>query len=151
MCQQTYKYQARAKPTKNNLFTMDTLTGFPLLFQQFKALFKKNFLLSWKHKTATFLQLFSSLFFILLMFIIKLAIDARFSSSTDYTTVRDPRSLVSPSIPPCEDKFYVDIPCIDFVWSGNDSVRVQRIVSAIMQNNPGRAIPSNKVQKVLIE
>ncbi|XP_044477584.1 ABC transporter A family member 2-like [Mangifera indica] len=124
---------------------MDTLTGFPLLFQQFKALFKKNFLLSWKHKTATFLQLFSSLFFILLMFIIKLAIDARSSSSTDYTTVRDPRSLVSPSIPPCEDKFYVDIPCIDFVWSGNDSVRVQRIVSAIMQNNPGRAIPSNKV------
>lgn len=85
------------------------------------------------------------------MFIIKLAIDARSSSSTDYTTVRDPRSLVSPSIPPCEDKFYVDIPCIDFVWSGNDSVRVQRIVSAIMQNNPGRAIPSNKVQKVLIE
>lgn len=151
MCQQTYKYQAKAKPTKNNLFTMDTLTGFPLLFQQFKALFKKNFLLSWKHKTATFLQLFSSLFFILLMFIIKLAIDARSSSSTDYTTVRDPRSLVSPSIPPCEDKFYVDIPCIDFVWSGNDSVRVQRIVSAIMQNNPGRAIPSNKVQKVLIE
>ncbi|KAJ0048785.1 hypothetical protein Pint_15238 [Pistacia integerrima] len=124
---------------------MSTLTGFPLFFQQFKALFKKNFLLSWKHKTATFLQLFSSLFFILLMFIIKLAMDARFSSSTEYSTVRDPKPLVSPSILPCEDKFYVNLPCIDFVWSGNDSVRVQRIVSAIMKNNPGRAIPSNKV------
>ncbi|KAJ0106704.1 hypothetical protein Patl1_17825 [Pistacia atlantica] len=140
-----YKNQTKPKPTKSNPFTMSTLTGFPLFFQQFKALFKKNFLLSWKHKTATFLQLFSSLFFILLMFIIKLAMDARFSSSTEYSTVRDPKPLVSPSILPCEDKFYVNLPCIDFVWSGNDSVRVQRIVSAIKKNNPGRAIPSNKV------
>lgn len=126
---------------------MNLQRGFPLLLllQQFKALLKKNLLLSWRHKTATFVQLFSSLIFILLIYCIQEAIEARLSVSTAFKTVLDPRPLVSPPIPPCEDKFYIKSPCFDFLWSGNDSLKVQRIVSSIMRNNPGRDIPSSKV------
>lgn len=95
---------------------MNFQRGFPLLLllQQFKALLKKNLLLSWRHKTATFVQLFSSLIFILLIYCIQEAIEARLSVSTAFKTVLDPRPLVSPPIPPCEDKFYIKSPCFAF-------------------------------------
>ncbi|OVA09055.1 ABC transporter-like [Macleaya cordata] len=120
--------------------------GLPLLFQQFKALLKKNLLLSWRNKRATFMQLFSSLFFIFLIFVIEKAISSRFKDSTAYENVFDPEALISPAIPPCEEKFYVKLPCYDFVWSGNRSPRIQSIVNNIMANNPGRPIPAEKVR-----
>lgn len=126
--------------------TMENLnSGLTLLLQQYKALVKKNLLLSWRNKRATFLQLFSSLFFIFLIFCIQKAVDARFGSSTAFKSVSDPKPLAAPPIPPCEDKFYTKLPCYDFVWSGNSSARVRRIVDAIRSNNPGRPIPTNKV------
>ncbi|CAM8980055.1 unnamed protein product [Rhodiola kirilowii] len=120
--------------------------GLPLLSQQFTALFKKNLLLSWRSKRATFLQLFSSLFFIFLIFCIEKAIESRNASSTASMNLFDPEPLVMPPIPPCEEKFYVKKPCYDFVWSGNASARIGRIVEGIMKNNPGRPIPSGKVK-----
>ncbi|WCJ35971.1 ABC transporter A family member 2 [Euphorbia peplus] len=127
---------------------MDTemVSGFGLVIQQFNALFKKNLLLSWRNKIATFLQLFSSLFFIFLLFVIEKALNASNSGTTAYQTIRDPQALVSPAIPPCEEKLYVKKPCFDFVWSGNGSVRVNRIVNSILANNPHRPIPSDKVK-----
>lgn len=119
--------------------------GMQLLHQQFTALFRKNLLLSWRNKRAMFLQLFSSFFFILLIFCIEEAMKASEASSTAYKNVTDPTLLVWPPILPCEDKFFVKLPCYDFVWSGNHSRRVTEIVSAIMANNPGRPIPNNKV------
>nr|XP_027125264.1 ABC transporter A family member 2-like [Coffea arabica] len=125
---------------------MELQSGFPLLIQQFKALFKKNFLLSWRSKRSTFVSLFSSLFFIFLLFCIQKAIDARYSGNTNFKNVFDPKPLAGPPIPPCEDKFYAKLPCYDFLWSGNDSQRIAGIVQKIMDNNPGRPIPSTKVQ-----
>ncbi|XP_030937865.1 ABC transporter A family member 2-like isoform X2 [Quercus lobata] len=124
---------------------MNLQRGFPLLWQQYTALLKKNMLLSWRNKRSTFLQLFSSFFFIFLIFCIQKAIEARFDSSAAFQSVTDPATLVSPPIPPCEDKFYVKIPCYDFVWSGNDSTMAQGIAAKIMANNPGRPIPLTKV------
>ncbi|URD75956.1 ABC transporter [Musa troglodytarum] len=92
------------------------------------------------------LRLFSSLFFIFLMFWMDKAIKSRFSTTTAYINVHNPEPLVDPPIPPCEDKFFVKTPCYDFLWSGNDSARVADIVSAIMKNNPGREIPTDKVK-----
>ncbi|WZY72414.1 hypothetical protein YC2023_004654 [Brassica napus] len=63
---------------------------------------------------------------------------------SDHVNITDPKALASPPIPLCEDKFYAKLPCYDFVWSGNQSRRVSDIVSAIMANNPGRPIPTNK-------
>ncbi|KAL7222981.1 hypothetical protein ACSBR1_024627 [Camellia fascicularis] len=125
---------------------MELQRGFPLLLQQFKALFTKNIILSWRSKRSTFLQLFSSLFFIFLIFCIQKAMDARFSSTSTYKHVFDPKPIVSPPIPPCEDKYYVKLPCFDFVWSGNDSAKIGSIVTRIMTNNPGRPIPLDKVK-----
>ncbi|KAH0934897.1 hypothetical protein HID58_012014 [Brassica napus] len=120
--------------------------GMPLLYQQFTALFKKNLLLSWRNKSATCLHLFSSFFFIFLIFCIQEAMKASDVSSSADVNITDPKASASSPIPPCEDKFYVKLPCYDFVWSGNQSRRVSDIVSAIMANNPGRPIPTNKVK-----
>ncbi|KAG2241227.1 hypothetical protein Bca52824_096788, partial [Brassica carinata] len=83
---------------------MTLIEGMPLLYQQFTALFKKNLLLSWRNKSATCLHLFSSFFFIFLIF------------------------------------------CIQEAMKASDSRRVSDIVSAIMANNPGRPILTNKVK-----
>ncbi|KAI3970659.1 hypothetical protein MKX01_024306 [Papaver californicum] len=125
---------------------VEVLRGVPLLYQQYKALLKKNLLLSWRNKRSTFMQLFSSLFFIFLIFAIEKAIKSRFSGASTYKNVVDPEALVSPSIPPCEDKFYIKQPCYDFIWSGNGSPRIDEIVSKIRSNNPGRPIPIDKVR-----
>lgn len=124
---------------------MDSRRGFRLLIQQYEALMKKNLLLSWRNKRATFLQLFSSLFFLFLIFCIQKAIETSYSSTSIYESIPDPDPLVSLPIPPCENKFYIKYPCYDFIWSGNGSARIRSIVSAIMVNNPGRPIPSSKV------
>ncbi|XP_077245815.1 ABC transporter A family member 2-like [Tasmannia lanceolata] len=125
---------------------MELQSGFSLFLQQFRALFKKNLLLSWRHKRSTTLQLFSSLFFIFLIFCIEKAVNSRLSSTTSYDNIFDPEALISPPIPPCEDKFLIRVPCFDFVWSGNSNARIGTIVRRIMANNPGRAIPSSKVK-----
>ncbi|KAL0689794.1 hypothetical protein Bca4012_089472 [Brassica carinata] len=66
--------------------------------------------------------------------------------SSEHLNITDPKALASHPIPPCDDKFNTKFPCYDFVWSGNQSRRVSDIVSAIMANNPGRPIPTNKVK-----
>ncbi|KAL0416478.1 UNVERIFIED_CONTAM: ABC transporter A family member 2 [Sesamum latifolium] len=124
---------------------MELQRGFHLLVQQYKALFFKNLLLSWRNKRATFLQLFSSLFFIFLIFCIQKAVESRYGSSSSFQSETDPKPLVAPPIPPCEDKYYTKLPCFDFVWSGNDSPRIGDIVRRIRENNPGRPIPEDKV------
>ncbi|KAL5544416.1 hypothetical protein UlMin_008200 [Ulmus minor] len=125
---------------------MKLQSGFPLFLQQFKALLWKNLLLSWRNKRVTFLQLFASFFFVFLIFCAQKSIEARFSSSTSNKRVIDPDPVVSPPIPRCEDKYYIKLPCYDFIWSGNGSVRIRSIVNAIMANNPGMPIPSSKVK-----
>ncbi|KAJ6374152.1 hypothetical protein OIU78_029789 [Salix suchowensis] len=125
---------------------MELVQGFPLLYQQFTALFKKNLLLSWRNKSASFLQLFSSFFFMFLLFGIEKATESRTKSTTGFKTVTNPQPMWEPPIPPCEDKFYVKMPCFDFVWSGNDSTRISNIVTAIMNNNPNRQIRPDKVK-----
>ncbi|KAJ6676813.1 ABC TRANSPORTER A FAMILY MEMBER 1-RELATED [Salix viminalis] len=130
---------------------MELVKGFPLLYQQFTALFKKNLLLSWRNKSASFLQLFSSFFFMFLLFGIEKATESRTKSSTGFKTVTNPQPMWEPPIPPCEEKFYVKMPCFDFVWSGNDSTRIRNIVTAIMNNNPNRQIRSDKVKSFRTE
>ncbi|KAF3783029.1 ATP-binding cassette sub-family A member 3 [Nymphaea thermarum] len=122
------------------------LEGFPLFMQQFTALLKKNFLLSWRKKRATSLVLMSSFIFMFIIFCSEEAYRSRLSSTTYYDNALDPPPLVSPPIPPCEEKITIKLPCFDFAWSGNGSKRISAIVHSIMKNNPGRPIPSHKVK-----
>ncbi|KAI0515529.1 hypothetical protein KFK09_008194 [Dendrobium nobile] len=128
---------------------MELQRGAQLFWQQFNALMKKNKILTWRHKRSAFLQLFSSFFFILLIFCIDKAVRSRFSFFTAFDSVLDPKAVVSPPIPPCEEKFFIKEPCFDFVWSGNSSARIRGIAAAIMRNNPGRPIPSYKVKSFI--
>ncbi|KHN30817.1 ABC transporter A family member 2 [Glycine soja] len=110
-----------------------TLTGISLVALQFKALLKKNLLLSWRNKRASLLQLLSPLIFIFLIFAIDKAIKAQTSTSSSYKSVTDPPMEPSPPITPCED-------------NGHASPTFQTIVARIMNNNPGRPIPPSKVK-----
>ncbi|XP_059299913.1 ABC transporter A family member 2-like isoform X1 [Lycium ferocissimum] len=125
---------------------MELQSGFSLFWQQTIALLKKNFLLSMRSKRATFLQLFSSLFFLGLLLGIQKAMDFRSKHPSAIGAVNDPQPLTNPAIPPCEHKFFIKRPCYDFVWSGSGNKRIESIVSGILVNNPGRPIPSTKVK-----
>ncbi|XP_009629715.1 ABC transporter A family member 11-like [Nicotiana tomentosiformis] len=125
---------------------MELQRGFSLFWQQTIALLKKNFLLSMRSKRATFLQLFSSLFFLGLLFGIQKAMDFRSKHPSAIGAVNDPQALTNPPIPPCENKFFIKRPCYDFVWSGSGNRRIESIVTGILTNNPGRPIPPTKVK-----
>lgn len=125
---------------------MDLQSGFRLLLHQFTALLKKNFLLSWRKKRASLLQLLSPLLFMFLIFVIDRAIKARFAASTAEKSITDPQPRPFLPITPCEEKFFVRLPCYDFVWSGNGNSAIKTIVDRIMANNPGRPIPPTKVR-----
>ncbi|XP_078428107.1 ABC transporter A family member 2-like [Wolffia australiana] len=124
---------------------MELLQGFPLFRQQLGALIRKNATITWRSKRSAFVQIFSSIFFIFIIFLVDKATRSRLADTTAFKNVFDPEALVDPPIPPCEDKFYVKNPCYDFVWSGNESSRIKKIVDSIMVNNPGRPIPADKV------
>jgi hypothetical protein len=124
---------------------MEVRSGGELAKQQYLALLRKNAILTWRNKSSAFLQLFSSLFFIFLMFCIDRA------SHMPQGAIETPAQLsLDLPIPPCEDKFFIELPCFDFLWSGNSSARVAAIVKSIMNNNPRRPIPANKVALHLI-
>lgn len=120
---------------------MKLQSGMPLLYQQYKALLRKNLVLAKRNMSYTLIKLFSSCFFLLLLFCIEKILKA----SSAGEAVVDPKPLVSPPIPPCEDKFHIKTPCFDFLWSGRGSAQIKNIVTGIMVNNPGRPIPSKKV------
>ncbi|KAL6646412.1 hypothetical protein ACP70R_018020 [Stipagrostis hirtigluma subsp. patula] len=125
---------------------MELLSGGALAWQQYRSLLRKNATLTWRHRRSAALQLFSSLVFIFLIFCIDRAVRSRFSYTTAYRNVPDPEPLVAPPIPPCEDKFFINSPCYDFLWSDGGSARVGALVDAIRRNNPGRPIPPEKVK-----
>ncbi|KAE8693904.1 hypothetical protein F3Y22_tig00110788pilonHSYRG00077 [Hibiscus syriacus] len=108
--------------------------GIGLLGLQFKDLLKKNLM----NKRSTFIQLFSSLFFIFLLFGIDRATHAQNGNTTTYEDIRDPKPLVAPAIPPCEDKYFVKLPCYNFVWSGNESRAVDRITNSTAMSRRGQ-------------
>ncbi|MCL7043833.1 hypothetical protein MKW94_026562 [Papaver nudicaule] len=120
--------------------------GIPLLIQQFNALLKKNILLSWRNRKSFVGQLLSPVVFILLLVGVDKVLNSGVGSSQTIDVYYPEPLIIDPPIPPCENKFYIQLPCYDFAWSGNQSPKIQSIVEKIMLNNPGRPIPSNKVK-----
>ncbi|XP_075518417.1 ABC transporter A family member 11-like [Primulina tabacum] len=122
---------------------MEMQTGFPLLMQQTTALLKKNYILCLRQKIITFIQLFASIIFMALVFGIT-EMNKYSEKKPTMGAAHDPKPVTDMSIPPCEDMFFIKVPCYDFVWSGGGSRRIDSIVSRIMANNPGRPIPFDK-------
>lgn len=134
-----------------SIVLLNNINGFQLLYQQYACLLKKNLLLAWRNKRATFLQLFSSVFFIFLMFAIGKANHSRLMNSKGRREDIHPKpTLLSPPIPPCEHMLFNYVkhghpPCYDFIWSGSRSPKLAQIVAGILNNNPGRPIPMDRV------
>lgn len=117
------------------------LSGWALFWQQTKALMLKNALLAWRNKPSTLLQLFSSFFFILLIFALRQALLAAFSGTTLQRTITDPPATPIAPIPPCQAGYFMQNPCYDFVWAANFSDPIQLdLIKNISANNPGRPI-----------
>ncbi|GMH31524.1 hypothetical protein Nepgr_033367 [Nepenthes gracilis] len=122
-------------------------SGVALFWRQFRALLKKNALLAWRNKKVTSAFLLCPFVALLLAFVLEKADQASAGlSSAGRKEIRDPKSLMFPPIPRCEDKFYIREPCYDFAWSGNSSATIREIVARLMASNPGRPIPSSKVK-----
>ena len=125
---------------------MQLQSGMPLLMQQCKALGKKNMWVAGGNKMALFQLFFISFLFIFLMFAMDKINNAITKAGESFRDVPEPHyKLLSQPIPPCEE-FSVARPCYDFVWSGQSTPRIQRIIDGIMANNPGRPIPPSKVR-----
>ncbi|GJP41806.1 hypothetical protein CLOM_g1449 [Closterium sp. NIES-68] len=119
--------------------------GIKLFFQQFKALMIKNALLAWRNRTATFLQLCSSFFFILLVFIVDVSIKAALTNYTEFRDTATPKVVEVQPIMACQNAMNIVKPCYDFLWSGNNSRIITSLVQNISANNPGRPIPPSSI------
>ena len=69
--------------------------------RQILALTRKNFILAYRNRTATFLRIFSSFFFILLIYLVNVGLKARFSADPFFTNYPNPPRTVIPGIPAC--------------------------------------------------
>jgi hypothetical protein len=84
--------------------------------RQIMALTRKNFILAYRNRTATFLRIFSSFFFVLLIFLVNIGLKARFSADPYFKDFPSPPRTVIPGIPDCISKTGVTS-CITFAYA----------------------------------
>ena len=80
------------------------------------ALLQKNFILAYRNRTATFLRVFSSFFFILLIYLVNIGLKARFSADSYFRDYPDPPRTVVQGIPSCVKKSGVSSACVTFAY-----------------------------------
>eukprot|EP00292_Cryptomonas_paramecium_P009764 CAMPEP_0113688986 /NCGR_PEP_ID=MMETSP0038_2-20120614/16872_1 /TAXON_ID=2898 /ORGANISM="Cryptomonas paramecium" /LENGTH=247 /DNA_ID=CAMNT_0000609925 /DNA_START=65 /DNA_END=804 /DNA_ORIENTATION=+ /assembly_acc=CAM_ASM_000170 len=85
--------------------------------RQILALTKKNFILAYRNRTATFLRVFSSFFFILLIFLVNEALKGRFAADPYYKDYPNPPRTVLDGIPDCTRQASNDNQCYIFGYT----------------------------------
>jgi hypothetical protein len=148
------------------------------VYRQTIALLMKNYTLAISNRTTTFLRIFSSAFFILLIFLVNEGLKARFAVETFFKDLPNPDTKAIDPIPACTPK-YGKSDCITLVYSPapydsfvpsqdylslaafNASVqctvtdlacaemfRVHKIVRGIMKNNGRSAFSNESVNEI---
>jgi hypothetical protein len=84
--------------------------------RQIFALMRKNFILAYRNRTATFLRIFSSFFFILLIFLVNEGLKARFAIDPYYKDYPQPPREPIEGIPACTPKAGAKV-CNTFVYT----------------------------------
>ncbi len=84
--------------------------------RQIYALLIKNYILCYRNRTATFLRIFSSLFFILLIFLVNEGLKARYATESFYKDYPNPPRKVIEGIPACVRKASSSF-CVTFVYA----------------------------------
>ena len=114
--------------------------------KQLAALAWKNVLLFWRNKVASALQVFGSLFFVLLIFAVNEALVSQRQNESDFRRITNPEPELVNHIPDCSEQTYIiDDPCYTFLYSPNNSEVVDRIVQAVRENNVP-VIPPSRVR-----
>jgi hypothetical protein len=76
---------------------------------------KKEYILAYRNRTATFLRLFSSFFFVLLIYLVKEGLSARYSLDPYFKDYPEPSRQVIEGIPPCVPKLGSST-CFTFIY-----------------------------------
>ena len=84
--------------------------------RQIYALLIKNYILCYRNRTATFLRVFSSLFFILLIFLVNEGLKARYATESFFKDYPNPPRKVIEGIPACVRKAGSAF-CITFAYA----------------------------------
>ena len=84
--------------------------------RQIFALTRKNFILAYRNRTATFLRIFSSFFFILLIFLVNEGLKARFAIDPYYKDYPQPPRQPIEGIPACTPKVGSKV-CYSFAYT----------------------------------
>jgi hypothetical protein len=113
---------------------------------QFPALLWKNLLVQWRNWRATVLRILAPFFFMLLLYLVNVALVADNPKRPYALENRNPAVDPVGGLPPCEDNPLGRTPCWDFFWTPNTSTVVRdELVQRMMQLNPGRSIDATRV------
>jgi len=114
---------------------------------QFTALTYKTTLVYGRNFRSTILRILSPLFFMLLLYLVNIAIRTDNPYLDAFVKTTDPQVSQVDPIPACSESSFVKYPCYDFVYSpaNNTNPKIDAIVNAIKKNNPGRVIDDDAV------
>ena len=101
--------------------------------QQFRALFWKNVLVSWRNWKATLVRLAAPFIFLLLVWLIDKALQANERATEDTKIRRHPEAEAVTDIPRCEEDLYIRGNCLSFLYSvtASDDVSHDEAVKTI--------------------
>jgi hypothetical protein len=110
-----------------SMFLMFLVTGVSVVVKEDKSFFSdvprqiyalliKNYILCYRNRTATFLRIFSSLFFILLIFLVNEGLKARYATESFFKDFTNPPRKVIEGIPACVRKAGSPF-CITFAYA----------------------------------
>ncbi|KAF8059445.1 ABCA9 [Scenedesmus sp. PABB004] len=104
--------------------------------RQTGALFVKNVLVAWRNRWATAIRLLAPLLFLALALLVQevMGVNARRTGRIRDAPVSEPVGIGP--IPACSSELFIHTkPCLDFIYTPNDTDAVQAIVSSIQRNN----------------
>lgn len=115
-------------------------------WDQLTILIYKQTLVYARNLRSTLLRLLAPFFFMFLLWLLNLAVQANSVAYDALVNVPAPSVETVASIPDCStDTFIKGFPCYDFIYSPNNSKTVGTVVDGMRNNNPGRVIPSSAV------
>jgi hypothetical protein len=114
-------------------------------WDQSTALIYKQLLVYGRNTRATILRLLAPLFFMLLLWLLNIAIRSDNQAISAFEDNPNPKIDVVGPIPTCDDDSFIIQPCWDFVYSPNTSDIANSIAANMRAYNPGRPISEGSV------
>jgi len=95
---------AAAPSTRGGVGVVGHQSYWAAIPRQIVALLKKNFILAGRNRTATFLRVFASFFFVLIIFLVNEGVKSRYATDSFFKDTTEPEAKPIPGIPACKVK-----------------------------------------------